>query len=296
MDFEKHFISPTPLQKLERPIFNKMGIEVWLKRDDQTHPHVSGNKFRKLKYNLIEAQKAQKETLLSFGGAYSNHLFALAAAAKIFGFKSEVIIRGDELNENSSPTLAFAHKHGMKMHFVSRTDYRDKVVLKERYLTSSHFYIPEGGSNQAALKGCSEMLDEVLEVVKPTHFCLSAGTGGTVAGVLSNDNFDEKVYCFPALKKGGFIKDEVSELLQKDTGNLELFTDYHFGGYGKTKPNLIEFIKYVEPEFDIKLEQVYTGKLLYGVFDLIQKGHFHAGSKIVIYHSGGLQGRSNLLD
>ena len=268
-----------------------MGVEVWLKRDDQTHPYVSGNKFRKLKYNLIAAKKAEKTKLLSFGGAYSNHIYALAAAAKLFGFNAEVIIRGHELNETSSPTLSYASKQGMKMHFVSRSDYRNKEALKEKFMSASHFYIPEGGSNHEALRGCSEMLDEVLAEIKPTHFCLSAGTGGTAAGVLSNSRFEGEIYCFPALKNGGFIKEEVSELLQKAPTNLELFTDYHFGGYGKTKPELFEFIKNIEHNFDVKLEQVYTGKLLYGVFDLIQKGHFSSGSKIVIYHSGGLQGR-----
>ncbi|MFT5884709.1 MAG: 1-aminocyclopropane-1-carboxylate deaminase [Arcticibacterium sp.] len=291
MDFEKHFLSPTPLQKLERPIFNEIGIEVWLKRDEQTHPYVSGNKFRKLKYNLIAAKKAHKTTLLSFGGAYSNHIYALAAAAKLFGFNAEAIIRGHELNENSSPTLAYASKQGMKMQFVSRSDYRKKEALKEKFMSENHFYIPEGGSNHEALRGCSEMLDEVLAEIKPTHFCLSAGTGGTAAGVLSNSRFEGRVCCFPALKNGGFINEEVSALLEETPGNLELFTEYHFGGYGKTKPELLDFIKNTESEFQIKLEQVYTGKLIYGVFDLIQKGNFPFGSKIVIYHSGGLQGR-----
>lgn len=291
MVFEKHILYPTPLEKLASPIFDKKGIEVWVKRDDLSHPEVSGNKFRKLKYNLLKAKEHKKDTLISFGGAYSNHIYALAVAANLFNFKSEGIIRGNELNENSSPTLTFASKKGMKMHFVTRSDYRNKVDLEARFSDESKFFIPEGGSNQHALPGCSEIMDEVLTKITPTHFCLAAGTGGTAAGVLSNKNFKGNIYGFPVLKNGGFLIDEIKGLLNQPIDRLSFFEEYHFGGYAKYNDTLLKFIEDFENEFKLELEHVYTAKLFYGVFDLIEKGHFVTGSKIVIYHSGGLQGR-----
>lgn len=266
-------------------------MEVWVKRDDLTHPEISGNKFRKLKYNLIQAKGLNKNTLISFGGAYSNHIYALATAAKLFGFQSEGIIRGDELTENSSPTLRFAADCGMKLHFVSRSAYRDKASLEKIFSTEDSYFLPEGGSNELALIGCSEMVDEVYEKVKPTHFCLAAGTGGTTAGVLSNSQLAAQVLCFPVLKNGGFLKEEIQRLLRFSPHNLHLFEGYHFGGYGKFNEELIKFMKVFETQFQIQLEQVYTAKLFFGVFDLIKKNHLPFGSKIVLYHSGGLQGR-----
>ncbi|AWW00893.1 1-aminocyclopropane-1-carboxylate deaminase [Arcticibacterium luteifluviistationis] len=286
---------PTPLEKLSSPVFDKKGLEIWVKRDDLCHPEVSGNKFRKLKFNLLKAKELKKETLISFGGAYSNHIYALAAAAQLFDFKSEAIIRGQELNENSSPTLTFASQKGMKMHFVTRSDYRDKAALSSNFSDESKFFIPEGGSNQYALPGCAEIIDEVLTEITPTHFCLAAGTGGTAAGVLSNKNFKGEVYGFPALKNGGFLINEIQGLLQEPTDRLSFFEEYHFGGYAKYNDTLLKFIKDFESEFDILLEHIYTAKLFFGVFDLIEKGQFPTGSKIVIYHSGGLQGRLPIL-
>jgi 1-aminocyclopropane-1-carboxylate deaminase len=292
LDFNSHIVLPTPLQKLQSPIFDEKNIEVWVKRDDETHPAISGNKFRKLKYNLIKAEKLNKNKLLTFGGAFSNHIYALAAAANIFNFESVGIIRGDELNKESSPTLKFSSESGMKMHFLTRNAYRDKEALRGQFEDKNTYFIPEGGSNAEALKGCAEMLDEVLKEISPTHFCLAAGTGGTTAGVLSNANYKGKTYCFPVLKKGGFIKDEIEALitLEKD-GKLHLFLDYHFGGYAKKTQKLLAFMHTFETQYLFKLDQVYTAKLFFGVFDLISKNHFPPNSKIVIYHSGGLQGR-----
>ena len=292
MNFNSHIVLPTPLQKLESPVFNEKNIEVWVKRDDLTHTAISGNKFRKLKYNLLEAEKRNKNKLLTFGGAFSNHIYALAAAANIFNFESVGIIRGDELNEESSPTLTFASESGMKMHFVTRIAYRDKGELRIQFEDDRSYFIPEGGSNAEALKGCAEMMDEVLTEINPTHFCLAAGTGGTTAGVLSNEQYNGQTYCFPVLKKGGFIKDEIESLIElKNDGKFNLFLDYHFGGYAKTTPELLDFMRTFEMDHLIKLDQVYTAKLFFGVLDLISKNHFPPNSKIVIYHSGGLQGR-----
>ena len=292
MNFDSHIFLPTPIQKLESPFLTNLEVELWVKRDDLTHQAISGNKARKLKYNLLKAKTLNKNTLITFGGAYSNHIYALAAAAKLFDFKSIGIIRGDELNGRSSSTLSYATEADMKLHFVSRTAYRDKVALAKSLETDQSFTIPEGGSNELALEGCAEMMDEVLSKLSPSHFCLAAGTGGTTAGVLSNANYKGATYCFPVLKNGGFIKDEIETLLQKPIVKpFNLFTDYHFGGYAKNTKELLDFMTEFEESYGIQLEQVYTAKLFYGVFDLLRKKQFPKDSKIVIYHSGGLQGR-----
>ncbi|WP_304234210.1 1-aminocyclopropane-1-carboxylate deaminase/D-cysteine desulfhydrase [Jiulongibacter sediminis] len=289
VDFSSFINIPTPLKRLCHPLFEEKEVEVWLKEDYKTHEAVSGNKFRKLKYNLIEAQNKSFETLLTFGGAYSNHIYAVASAAKELGFKSVGIIRGDELNEHSSPTLSFASKMGMELHFVSRSAYRDKEEIV-RKLDDKYFLIPEGGSNELALKGVSEMVDEILNEIQPKHLITAAGTGGTAAGILSNENFRGECWVVPVLKNGGFIKQEIESFLHRSEDRIQLFTDYHFGGYGRWNDKLSYFIESFEYDFNIPLDPVYTGKLLFAVMDLIRKDQFPPNSKLVIYHSGGLQG------
>lgn len=293
-DLQKSFSAlialPTPLRKLEDKLFIEKGIEVWLKEDHLTHPQLSGNKFRKLKFNLLEARRLEKQKLLSFGGAYSNHIHALAAAGKLFGFETMGIIRGEELNPQSSPTLQFAASSGMKLEFVSRTAYRNKSALASAF-SSDWYIIPEGGSNGEALPGCAEMVDEILEVITPSHICTAAGTGGTAAGIFSNRQYGGKVEVFPVLKNGLFLKEEITHLADFDSSRLGFHTQYHFGGYAKYNSEFSEFIEYSEHKFNSLFDQVYTGKLLYGVTDLIVNNYFPEGSRIVIYHSGGLQGK-----
>jgi 1-aminocyclopropane-1-carboxylate deaminase len=288
--FEKFINLPTPLRRLNDPLFENKGIQVWVKEDYLTHKEVSGNKFRKLKYNLLEARAQGKNKLLSFGGAYSNHIHALAAAGKLWGFHTLGIIRGHELSADSGQTLKFASEQGMELKFVDRAAYRNKEELIWRY-NDSWYVLPEGGSNQLALRGCSEMTDEILKEIHPTHLCLSAGTGGTAAGILSNRNFNGKLEVFPALKNGEFLKSEIENLAGNASHRLNLHTDYHFGGYGKINTELSEFIEFSESKYSIPLDPVYTGKLFAGVLDLIRKDYFFRGSVVVIYHSGGLQGK-----
>ncbi|PTM11521.1 MAG: 1-aminocyclopropane-1-carboxylate deaminase [Bacteroidetes bacterium] len=267
------------------------GVELFLKREDKIHPFISGNKFRKLKYNLIEAQNQKQNTLLTFGGAYSNHIAAVASAGKEFGFKSIGILRGEELTSKISenPTLSFARECGMQFKFVSRDVYRTKTsveFLNALEAEFNEFYlIPEGGTNDLAVKGCEEILtteDKIFDFV-----CCAVGTGGTISGLINASFPHQKILGFPALK-GDFLQKDISKFVSNS--NWELITDYHFGGYAKINSKLIEFINKFKLEYNIPLDPIYTGKMMYGIFDLIEKNYFPKGSKILVIHTGGLQG------
>lgn len=294
IEFKSIINIPTPLEELKSEIFTKKKVRVFIKRDELTHPLLSGNKFRKLKYNLLEAKNNPNKTLVTFGGAYSNHIYSLAAAGKLFGFNTKAIIRGDELNENSSPTLKFAADSGMKLEFVSRDLYRNKQGLIDK-LEEDYFLVPEGGSNTLALLGVSEMVQEILSELNPDYICAAMGTGGTIAGILSNYNYQGKTIGIPVLKNGSFLRQEVAELLKSEPKNFEMFLDYHFGGYGKSNNVLERFIDDFEFNYQISIEHVYTAKLLYAIFDLINSNYFKEDSVIVIIHTGGLQGKKNKL-
>lgn len=268
------------------------GIQLWIKREDLLHSKVSGNKFRKLKYNLLQAKIEGKNTILTFGGAYSNHISATAAAGQLLGFETIGIIRGEEL-ENSeekwSPTLKYAASCGMKFEFISREAYREKDAeeflenLNTKY--SETFIIPEGGTNNLAIKGCEEILSE-----KDRDFnfiCSSVGTGGTLAGLINAASSFQHILGFSALKSD-HLKDEISKLVAKT--DWSLIKDYHFSGYAKVNEELINFINDFSKKYKINLDPVYTGKLLFGIFDLIKWGYFPANSKILAIHTGGLQG------
>ena len=267
------------------------GISLEIKREDLIHPFVSGNKFRKLKYNLLQAKEENQETLLTFGGAFSNHIAAVAFAGKEAGFKTIGIIRGEELRAKiaENPTLSFAQNCGMQLEFVSREDYRMKseisflAHLKQQF--GDFYLIPEGGTNALAIKGCQEILTEAD--AEFNYICCAVGTGGTISGIINSILPIQKVLGFPALK-GDFLKEEIRNFAQND--NWEIITDYHFGGYGKVTQELIAFINQFYKEHQIPLDPIYTGKMVFGVLDLIQKNYFPAQSKILLIHTGGIQG------
>lgn len=276
-------------QKLQITFPNS--ISVTIKREDLIHAVVSGNKFRKLKYNLLQAKAENKKTLLTFGGAFSNHIAAVAFAAQEQGLQSIGIIRGDELIDkiDSNPTLKFAQECGMQFEFVSREEYRLKSEssfldnLKQQF--GDFYLVPEGGTNELAIKGCQEILtDEDNEF---DYICCAVGTGGTISGIINSVLPHQKVLGFPALK-GDFLQDEIRIFVQNQ--NWELQTDYHFGGYGKINEDLVHFINQFYIENQIPLDPVYTGKMVFGVMDLIQKDYFPAHSNILLIHTGGLQG------
>ena len=287
-------IKHTLLQRLEDPLFEKKGINFFIKRDDLIHPTVSGNKRRKLKYNLLEAQKQNYETLLSFGGAYSNHIYALAAAGKLFNFKTIGVIRG-ERPEPLNPVLEFAKNNGMRLFFISRTAYRDKYnpeligELKERF--GKFYMVPEGGSNMLAVKGCCEIIDEID--INFDYICSACGTGGTMAGIITGLNGNNKALGFSALKGGDFLKEDVAQLIKGYCGrsyqNWDINTEYHFGGYAKSKPELLEFMKYFEKQHKVPIEFIYTGKMLFGLYDLIKNDFFKPEQNIIALHTGGVK-------
>lgn len=286
-------LPPSPLSLLESPLLSAKGVQLYLKRDDLLHPEISGNKWRKLKYNLIDAREQGFESLVTFGGAYSNHIYATAAAGKVFGFKTKGIIRGEELSPSSSPTLAFAKSCGMDLQFVSRTAFRAKDALISSF-SKECYVIPEGGSSHLALKGVKEMVNEIYEEVSPNYLCSAVGTGGTLAGILAGLRPQTNALGIMVLKGAteGIRQDILALTNQQDSSNLILNDMFHFGGYAKKTSELIRFIKDFEQQFpDIQLEQVYTGKLLYGIFQLINDDFFPKGSTVVCLHTGGLQGR-----
>ena len=262
-----------------------------IKREDLIHPTVSGNKFRKLKYNLKEAKRQNKQILLTFGGAFSNHIAATAAAGKEFGFETIGVIRGEELAQKiiENPTLRYAESCGMKMKFVSRNDFRKKdsqEFIDELKRQFGNFYlIPEGGTNNLAINGCEEILDTADGEFD--FICCSAGTGGTVSGLINTALSHQKVLAFSALK-GDFLNEEIHKFAKRK--NWELLTNYHFGGYAKMTPELITFINDFKRQFKIPLDPVYTGKMVFGIIDLIKSNYFTGQTKILAIHTGGLQG------
>ncbi|NJN10313.1 MAG: 1-aminocyclopropane-1-carboxylate deaminase/D-cysteine desulfhydrase [Richelia sp. RM2_1_2] len=292
------FNQPSPLQLIQDELLVKHGIRLFIKRDDLIHPQVSGNKWRKLKYNLQTAQEQQQTRLLTFGGAYSNHIAATAAAGKMFGFETFGVIRG-ELIKPLNPTLFLAQQQGMRLISVDRQAYRaEKAELAARLQLElgECYVIPEGGSNALAVKGCAEIVTEVREQLDgklPDYFCVSCGTGGTAAGLVTGLARMSVLKVFPALK-GDFIKDEINRLIWESVGkkydNWQLISDYDFGGYTKWNHQLINFINDFYEKFRIPIDPIYTGKLFYGVWNEIKKGRFQNGSTIVVIHTGGLQG------
>jgi 1-aminocyclopropane-1-carboxylate deaminase len=267
------------------------GITLEIKREDLLHPFVSGNKFRKLKYNILQAKAENQSVLLTFGGAFSNHIAAVAYAGKEQGFETIGVIRGDELRDKISenPTLSFAQECGMRFEFVTREAYRHKTetaFIEQLQVKFGSFYlVPEGGTNDLAVKGCEEILTEF-----DAHFdfvCSAVGTGGTISGLINSALPHQKVLGFPALK-GDFLQNEIHKFVNNK--NWELITDYHFGGYGKVTTEFIEWMNWFYAQTGIPLDPIYTGKMVFGVMDLIQRNYFPPKSKILMIHTGGLQG------
>lgn len=276
-------------QQINLPFPNEITLHI--KREDLIHPFISGNKFRKLKYNLLQAKAEGKTKLLTFGGAFSNHIAAVAYAGKENNLETIGIIRGDELESKISenPTLTFAQNCGMKFEFVTREAYRTKEFpsfiekLEEQH--HDFYLVPEGGTNTLAVKGCEEILTP--EDTEFTHISCAIGTGGTISGLINSAKPNQKIIGFPALK-GDFLSDDIRKFVSNS--NWELQLDYHFGGYAKINSALISFINDFYKQTNIPLDPIYTGKMMFGIVDLINKGYFPKGAKILAIHTGGLQG------
>lgn len=266
-------------------------VTLYIKREDLLHPYISGNKFRKLKYNIVQAKEEGKTKLVTFGGAYSNHIVASAAAGAAYGFQTVGVIRGEELREKilENPSLRQAQDFGMEFVFVSREVYRTKTEvafldsLKDMF--GDFYLLPEGGTNDLAVKGCEEILTE--SDVYFDYICSAVGTGGTLSGLINCSKSSQQVLGFPALK-GDFLREDICRFVSKT--NWDLQTEYHFGGYGKVTEELVTFINDFYQCHGVPLDPIYTGKMVFGVMDLIEKGYFPRQSKILMIHTGGLQG------
>ncbi|CAM1352005.1 1-aminocyclopropane-1-carboxylate deaminase/D-cysteine desulfhydrase [Tenacibaculum insulae] len=292
--FNQVFISKN--QSISLPVLDEKEVRLFIKREDEIHPFVSGNKFRKLKYNILEAKNQQKKTLLTFGGAFSNHIAATAVAGNLSGFKTIGVIRGDELGKNlehtlsKNETLKKAFENGMQFKFVSREDYRNKTseeFINELKNEFGDFYlIPEGGTNKLAIKGCEEILTK--DDQNFDYICCAIGTGGTISGLINSVKKHQKIIGFPALK-GDFLQKEI-EVIANKSNNWSLQTEYHFGGYGKYNNDLIRFVNEFKEQTTVPLDPIYTGKMLYGIIDMVKNNQFEKGSKVLVIHTGGLQG------
>ena len=268
-------------------------VSVTIKRLDLVHPQISGNKFFKLKYNFLEAQRLGFKKVLTFGGAYSNHIAATAFAAHLCGFESLAIIRGEELAQRPlNSTLMTAQQLGMQLEFINREDYRQKnsmaflEQLQIRY--PEHYVIPEGGTNALAIQGCKE----ILTPADLTHFdliCCAVGTGGTLTGLIEASSEHQQILGFSALK-GDFLTQDIQQWTTKR--NWRLTDEFCQGGYAKTTAELMQFIQQFEAQHQIALEQVYTGKMLLGIEKMLQRGDIAKDQRILIIHTGGLQGKS----
>ena len=265
------------------------GVSITIKREDLLHPTISGNKFRKLKYNFLALPK-QLEGVFTFGGAYSNHLVATAAAGYLHGILTYGFVRGDELKDHPrNPSLAYCEQQGMKLFFLSRDDYRKKeqapevvALCSEKNITG----IPEGGTNALALKGCREILtesDKSFDVV-----CCAVGTGGTLMGMMQSGNAEQQFLGIQVVRD-----QKVSQWLINNTPAhvaLNLLSEFDFGGYAKVPNELVDFINRFKKKHQILLDPIYTGKLLFGIFALIKSGQWRWGKNVLVIHTGGIQG------
>ncbi|BAB76146.1 1-aminocyclopropane-1-carboxylate deaminase/D-cysteine desulfhydrase [Anabaena sp. FACHB-709] len=301
---------PPPIQKINSEIANNAGVEIYVLRLDLMHPWVNGNKWYKLKYNLLEAKEKSYTKLLTFGGAYSNHIFATAAAGNLLGFQTIGIIRGEETLP-LNPTLSFATQQGMQLVYVDRETYRQRnsttlhTDLRKRF--GEVFIIPEGGSNLNGVRGCLEIISAATQVFDIV--CVACGTATTLAGIALALEPQQRVIGFPVLKNGGFLAQDIAQLMKNyvaaglpisssSPASWELVCDYHFGGYAKVKDDLILFSHQFTQSYGVPLDYVYTAKMFYGVMDLLKQRYFTKGDglrptvghRILMIHTGGLQG------
>ena len=280
--------TPTPtIEIFDRRLANA-SVRLFIRREDLNHPFISGNKWWKLKYNFEEALRTGKKTVLTFGGAFSNHIYSTAAAANELQMESIGVIRGEE-RLPLNPVLHFAEGHGMRLDYISRDTYRNKtegVFIDKLHHKYGDFYlIPEGGSNALAVKGVEEFANTLD--MEYNYLCCPVGTGGTLAGLIRGTGRRKKILGFSALKNGSFLKNEIINLGGTYEG-CSLITDYHFGGYAKSTKELLAFINEFNRLHGVPLEFIYSGKMMYGIFDLAQKGFFERGARLLAIHTGGI--------
>lgn len=266
-------------------------------RLDKIHPVISGNKWFKLKYHLEEALQTGHTSILTFGGAYSNHIIAAAYAAREAGLKSTGVIRGEEPKQLSH-TLQAAKLFGMHLEFISREEYKRKTEnTYEKFISrlENPYVIPEGGASDAGRKGCKEIL-QLADYHKYTHLLCAIGTGTMYLGLVNSAKLTQKVAGITVLKGMRNLLDEYGGLIENPEKNnyCKIFYEYHFGGYAKKTVELLEFMNNFYLQTGIPTDFVYTGKLMFAFMDLLGKDYFPEGSNILLIHSGGLQGNLSL--
>lgn len=292
--FNFSFNSPTPTHAITTALTDKSTVSVYMKRDDLIHPFISGNKWRKLKYIFENMLRNDQHTVVTFGGAWSNHLLATACAGAIFKIRTIGFVRGEE--QVSNPVLNLCKLYGMELNYVDRSAYRDKKALFDSWklsnLNAKAVFVDEGGAHPLALIGCEEIIEEIKATGQEfDHIFCACGTGTTLAGLakgIAEHEIKTRLHGVPVLAGGDFIGDTVRELYPD--GLFELHTAYHFGGYAKTKPELLDFIRDFVSKSGILIEPVYTGKLMYAVNQLIEQNFFAENDKILVLHTGGMTG------
>ena len=296
---------PSPLQSVELPVFKDNDVSVFIKRDDLIHHDISGNKWRKLKFNIEKYRQGGYEAILTFGGAYSNHIAATAYLGHELNIPTIGIIRGKELDSNSNTTLKRAAEHGMQLEFVSRDQYKEryeKLYWERLRVKYGHvLIIEEGGANFHGLIGCSEMFSELP--FSPEYLMTASGTGTTAAGLLMASE-QTNIISVPVFKSGGFIQDDIKDLLtyaglgdddlNEKMSLLDLELRFHFGGYGKHTQELIDFMNDLYRQTQIPLDKIYTAKMVYAFMKRLKEGAFKRGSRVVLLHTGGLQGNASI--
>lgn len=295
------------LQPIHHPLFAHYNVQVHVKRDDKIHPIISGNKWRKLKYNLVQVKQSEHiKGVISFGGSYSNHIHALAFACYQQNIPCVGIIRGEK-NYASNFTLSWARHWGMKLHFVDRKTYRrrhDKsYLLKLQHTFPDYFIVPEGGSNTYAISGVAEIITELNQQANFDTLITPTGSGGTLAGLITGDyntkSKQHKLLGIAVLKEADYLIGEIHKLIPpsaKEHDTWQLLTDFHRGGYAKFSnidvKQLLEF-NYIT---DVDFEPIYSGKMILAFLDLLKQGYFSSGERIVLLHTGGMQGIGGMIE
>ena len=271
------------IQEIHSAFLHSKKVRLLVQREDLNDPYCMGNKWWKLRYNLIEAMREKQNKVLTFGGAFSNHIVATASACNRMGLKSIGIIRGDS-TDKLNPSLIRAQNDGMELFFVDRQIYRNKSNIDWKSIYGDHYLIPEGGTNELAVSSCEEMISfKEFDMV-----CVPVGTGGTLSGIIRSLKPSQHAIGFSSLKGGGFLNDEVKKYV--DHSNWSIQFDYHFGGYAKINLELVSFMNEFKRDFSIQLDPVYTAKMFYGIFDMIKNEQIRSNSTILAIHTGGTQG------
>jgi len=300
---------PNPLSKLEKinhPLFDKYQLDVRVKRDDLIDNTISGNKWRKLKYNLKQLKGANYQGAITFGGSYSNHIHAFAYACKQHNIPCIGVIRGEARYANNF-TLSWARHWGMQCHFVDRKTYRRRFetdfVAELAELYPGYFFIPEGGSNSLAITGVAEIITELNQQTEFDTLLTPVGSGGTIAGLISGDSVAQckhhKVLGVAVLKQAEYLIEEIKCLLTPEAlkhNSWRLLTDYHRGGYAKFSTQDIVRLREFNQITGITFEPVYSGKMVLALLDLIEQNYFSQGERIILLHTGGLQGLGGMIE